>query len=775
MKLILSLLLLLPGYIYAQQEQYSKVEIKLSDEQTIQDVANLGVCVDHGIYHKNKALITDLSQSEIEVLTTSGIYLTILEEDVLAHLHANFAPAQDNCEPVNLDDLIVPENFEYGSMSGYYTYDEMLEQLDSMRSMYPNLITMRDSLPAVNGISTSHEGRPIWMVKVSNNADVDEQEPEMIYTALHHAREPGSLTQTIFYLWYLLENYESDEQVAAILNHTELFFVPCLNPDGYVYNQTIQPNGGGMWRKNRRNNGDGTFGVDLNRNYAHQWGFDDLGSSPQTNSETYRGPSPASEPEIQLITSFVDSHNFKFALNYHTYGGLLIYPWGYSDSFTPDSLEYSAFSKHMVSKNGYTYGTGTETVGYTVNGDSDDWYYGDTTNREAIYSMTPEAGNSFWPTQGEIIPFCNENLYPNLWIASYLLNYARAEFEYTTEITTLDPMNLDINIKRLGLQDSLDFIVGFQNYDLTQVSIQPNDTLTNLNNLEEVNLVKEIQFQPSIQIGDTITMEYFVDNGLYKEIYPIQFLYVEPLGTGTAQYTDELSDLGLWSGDWNIDQSIYLSAPSSLGDSPNTNYGNNVISEIELDSIFDLTYSSNAHVEMKINFDIENDYDYVQFIAESMTDNQEYPLCGIYSNLGTINQDENNPLYDDTSDGWLNEIVSLNDLEGHQIKLKFRLVSDNFQTGNGFNFDDFKIYIDYTNLGVSDVTQPTVRVQPNPTTGMLHILSNTKGDMPVDIYSLTGELVLQTVTKGKQIDLTTLTAGIYFVNVNAQRIKVIKY
>ncbi len=774
MRYILKLLLLFPSVIYAQQERYSKVEIKLSEGSTIQQVANLGVCVDHGIYHKNKSLITDLSQSEIQKLTEFGVGLNILEEDILTNLHGNFIATLPSCDVEETEDLIVPDNFEYGSMSGYYTYAEMLEQLDSMRSMYPNLITMRDSLPAVDTISTSHEGRPIWMVKVSNNADIDESEPEMIYTALHHAREPGSLTQTIFYLWYLLENYGNNEQVTAILNNTELYFVPCLNPDGYVYNESIQSNGGGMWRKNRRDNGDGTFGVDLNRNYAHQWGFDDQGSSPQTSSDTYRGPTPASEPEIQLITNFVDSHDFKFALNYHTYGGLLIYPWGYSDSFTPDSLEFSAFSGHMVSKNGYTAGTGTETVGYTVNGDSDDWYYGDTTHREPIYSMTPEAGSSFWPAQGEIIPFCNENLYPNLWTASYLLNYASAEFDYESEITTLNPVDLDIIIKRLGLKDSMNFIVGFQNYDLTEVNVIGGDTLSSMNHLDEIGTANTIQFQSSIQYGDTISMEYFVDNGYYKDIYPIQFIYTDTVQIGVSQYTDALTSTGLWTGNWGLDYIRFASAPSAMGDSPGTNYSNGTVSELLLDSVFDLSYINSASVNMNINFDIENDYDYVQLIAVSLTDNQEYPLCGLLTNSGTVNQDFEEPLYDGESNGWVSESVSLDELEGHQIKLKFKFVSDNFETGYGFNFDDFNVVIDYSNLGITDLESKIISITPNPTTGLVNLNIDNTSNTLVEVYNITGELVLKNHIENKQISLSNLSTGVYFLHVNDQQIKVIK-
>lgn len=778
MKFLFILFFTIPFLLFAQQEQYSRVRIELSSESNLHDIAKLGLCVDHGIHQKHKFLITELSASEIKTLSEHGIVYQVLVKDVVSSLHNNHKLALTHCDQQTSNtDLIIPEHFEYGSMSGYYTYQEMLEQLDSMRSMYPNLITVKDSLPEVDGVSTSHEGRPIWMVKVSNNADVDENEPEMIYTAIHHAREPGSLTQTIFYLWYLLENYGADEQVTAILNNTELYFVPMLNPDGYVYNETINPNGGGFWRKNRRDNGDGTFGVDLNRNYPYEWAYDDVGSSPDPSSETYRGPSAGSEPEIKLVMNFVDNHNFKFALNYHTFGGLLIYPWGFSDSFTPDSLEYIAFGEHMVSKNGYTKGTGSETVGYTVNGDSDDWYYGDTTQREAIYSMTPEAGNSFWPAQNEIIPFCNDNLYPNLWMASYLLNYARAELNYNAALNNLNPISIDVDLKRLGLMDSMDFTVGFQNYSILQVNnVSSPIAFSNLDHLEDTNFTMQIEMDASaINHNDTIRLELFVDNGFYKDIYPLEFIY-QDLTMVNISYSDDGVSLGLWNttGSWGIDNSIYKSEFSSIGDSPNGNYSNLVSSSITLDTILDLETSNEAFVEMDINVDIENNFDYVQLIAHSETDNQDYPLCGILTNDGSTYQKENEALYDGNSGGWQAEKVSLEDLFGHKITLRFEFVSDPFQNGRGFNFDNFKVVINNEPLGENELLEETISVSPNPTSNILFIEGLNDGKHSIEIFDYTGKSVLKQDLLGNKIDMSLFKPGVYFLKINKRVIKVVK-
>src|SRR6185295_2157584 len=130
-----------------------------------------------------------------------------------------------------------PSHFSLGSMGGYLTYQEMLDNLDSMFSNFPNLITIRQQV----GTGTSIEGRPLYYVKISDNPTVSEPEPQMLYTALHHAREPESLSQLIYYMWYLLENYSSSSLVQNIVNNSELYFIPCINPDGYVYNETIAP------------------------------------------------------------------------------------------------------------------------------------------------------------------------------------------------------------------------------------------------------------------------------------------------------------------------------------------------------------------------------------------------------------------------------------------------------------------------------------------------------------------------------------------------------
>src|SRR5690606_40532042 len=112
----------------------------------------------------------------------------------------------------------------FGSMGGFPTYAEALAILDEMRAQYPELISARVSL------GQSHEGRDVWMVEVSDDPGVDEHEPEVLITALHHAREPAGLTTVLYTLWYLLENYETDPRIRYLVNRRRLFVVPVLNP-----------------------------------------------------------------------------------------------------------------------------------------------------------------------------------------------------------------------------------------------------------------------------------------------------------------------------------------------------------------------------------------------------------------------------------------------------------------------------------------------------------------------------------------------------------------
>jgi hypothetical protein len=398
-------------------ETYSEVRIHDAGIERMADLASSGVGLDHIRKGPDNSIEAVLNHDDITLLEGLGVRYEVLISDLssfYARRASLDAATEQNLEAAMKQEYGI-EGFEFGSMGGYYTFNEVVAELDSFRQQHPSLVTVKQS------IGVTLQGRDLWMVKISDNADTDEAEPEVLYTGLHHAREPQSMACVMYFMNYLLENYGTDDEVTYIVDNRELYFIPVVNPDGYVYNQTTNPNGGGLWRKNRRNNGNGTFGVDLNRNYGYEWGHDNTGSSGIPGSETYRGPSPFSELETQAVRDFVNNHSLVTALNYHSFSDLLIYPWGYISNFvTPDSGLFIGMADDMTQTNGYDYGTANQTVGYLVNGEANDWMYGEQATKPKILAMTPEVGggtDGFWPNQSRIFPLAEENVYPNLQMA----------------------------------------------------------------------------------------------------------------------------------------------------------------------------------------------------------------------------------------------------------------------------------------------------------------------------------------------------------------------
>ena len=316
---------------FSLSQDYSRAKI-YTDAHGLETLSQLGVAVDHGTYKQNTFFISDFSQEELNTMLNAGFEVEILIEDVKAYYlaHSNDPLLQSknaNCDPAGTGsssanfDPAVPTNFHLGSMAGFYTYTEFVNELDEMYAAYPNLITQKAEINASTNFET-HEGRYLYWMKISDNPNVDENEPEVMHTSIHHAREPASLISNIFYMWYLLENYGTDPEITYLVDNTEMYFIPMINPDGYIHNVTNDPNGGGMHRKNKRNVGSTNPGVDLNRNYSYQWGT--TGVSANVNSDVYPGTAPFSEPETQAMKWFVENHNIEFAFNCHSHGDLLL-------------------------------------------------------------------------------------------------------------------------------------------------------------------------------------------------------------------------------------------------------------------------------------------------------------------------------------------------------------------------------------------------------------------------------------------------------------------
>lgn len=675
----------------AQVPLYHKVKVYANNTELTQ-MAKAGLCVDHGELRPNLYLINEFAESDIATIEKMGLRYEILIEDMAQYYlerNSNYKKKAskkiiDKNEPV----YEVPENFELGSYGGFFTYDEMLANLDSMHVKYPNLITKRVS--AHDSLRTI-EGREIYFVKISDNAEIDEEEDEIFYNALHHAREPGSMAHLIFYMWYLLENYEEDPSIKRLVDNLEMYFMPCINVDGYLYNYDYAPNGGGFWRKNRRQNEDGTEGVDLNRNYGFSFAYDDQGSSPDGSSDVYRGTEEFSEPELQIVKAFCEAHDFKIAFNCHTIGNLLIYPWGFDYGlFTPDSAQYVNYAELFTKYNNYTYGTGDQTVNYIVNGDSDDWMYGDTISKNKIFAFTPESGNpewGFYSPKDEIIPICKANMWQNLSAAKMLLNYIQILDENQLYVSE-NSGYLKFSLKRLGMQNG-DYTVSIQS---PNESILTNDavTSTGLDLLEEKLDSISYTLPETLSVGDEIEIEFVVDYGETKESFFFKKIYLpEPI----VAFEDSFENIDNWEGDWGI-STEEDNIVGVFTDSPNTplNQLRNTNLNTQTANYIDLRGAEAAILQFRTIWDIESRYDYARVYVETKNNpDEKITLLGKHTGIGNGEQLEDEPIYDGFKVGWVLEEMDLSAFLGEEIKIGFDMVYDGWSAKDGIYIDDLKV------------------------------------------------------------------------------------
>ena len=783
------LLLFLFFHTNAQQNlnQYSRVKIDLTNH-SILDVARLGLEADHGDYAKGKHLINDFSNLEMDLLRQNEIPFEILIEDVKAfyvgrndpgyHNHDNNVETRilGNCDDDGVGiqyDYETPVNYEEGSMGGYLTYDELLVTLDDMVALYPNLISTKAPI----GNILTHENRPIYWLRLSDNPNVEEAEPEVLYTALHHAREPNSLSQMVFYLWYLLENYDSDPEVKYLVDNTAMYFIPCINPDGYIFNENTDPNGGGLWRKNKYLENGTLRGVDLNRNYGYQWGIDDNGSSPNSTSNVYRVTAPFSEPENQAVRDFCNEHQFKITLNYHSYGNLLIYPWGYSDLVTDEYDTFSSFAESMTRENDFFAGTGTQTVGYAVNGNSDDWMYGETDSKPAIYSMTPEIGDGnfgFWPPQIDIDRLNKSTLKQNLTTAHLVLNYGEAMEINSSNYLTSKMGSIEILLKKYGLEmgDLTLSVSGVENITITS----SNSNTWNMNHLDEETVNFEYTISNDVVNNEELRFAIQIDNGLFISHDTITKIFLD--GDMMVGLSDMGNEINNWTtnGIWNETTEEFYSSTTSYTDSPFEDYEANQTSEIKLNTPIDLTSAESAFLNFYAKWDIESNYDLAQVMG-SVDGNNFVPLCGKYTTSGTFNQDLDEPVYEGIQTDWVMEEINLEDYIGGLFWMKFRLKADGGVEGDGFYFDDLSVNLvtGSTSVGEEISKISSLQIFPNPFSQSLKVnlnLAKQTDNLELRLVNTLGQVVVndlyQRLPSGNHLlgmGNSKISEGIYFLQV----------
>ncbi|WP_369248885.1 M14 family metallopeptidase [Streptomyces sp. R41] len=284
--------------------------------------------------------------------------------------------------------------------SKYHNYAEMNTEIDQRLAAYPSIMSKKV-------IGKSYQGRDIVAIKVSDNVATDENEPEVLFTFHQHAREHLTVEMALYLLRELGAGYGSDSRVTNMVNSREIWIVPDLNPDGGEYD--IATGSYRSWRKNRQpNSGSSYVGTDLNRNWNYKWGCCG-GSSGSTSSETYRGASAESAPEVKVVADFVrgrivgGKQQITAGIDFHTYSELVLWPFGYTYSNTTTGMtadDYNAFKtvgQKMAASNGYTPEQSSDL--YITDGSIDDYLWGTQKIFSYTFEMYPtsSSGGGFYP------------------------------------------------------------------------------------------------------------------------------------------------------------------------------------------------------------------------------------------------------------------------------------------------------------------------------------------------------------------------------------------
>lgn len=292
----------------------------------------------------------------------------------------------------------------------YHTYAQTVAQLKILAGKAPDLASLFS-------IGKTVQGRDIWALRLCADAKgaAPSKLPGALFIGEHHAREHLSNEVPLALAGRLIDG-RGDPEVARLLASRDITIIPTLNGDGAEYD--VEGDKYHMQRKNMRDNGDGSFGVDLNRNYG--WGWGGPGASSDPSDDTYRGPSAFSEPETLAVKAFIEAHpNIKVLLSYHTFSELVLYPWGGQEAPIADKTAlkaYEAMAGEMGRMTGYT--PEQSSALYVASGDLTDWSWGEHGIFSFTFEMTPKSmwDGGFYPGTAAIASSIQLNWRPMLYL-----------------------------------------------------------------------------------------------------------------------------------------------------------------------------------------------------------------------------------------------------------------------------------------------------------------------------------------------------------------------
>jgi len=333
---------------------------------------------------------------ELDAIQQQGFDVQVVVDDADAMIRANHRRIEQNM-----------------NARGGNWFDDF-KNMDAINTYMDDLVALNPNIAEKIDLGDSLEGRPIYALRVSGAAPGTRN--ALLFNGTQHAREWIAPMVTIYVADQLIRQYDSDPQVQSLVDNVEFYIVPVMNPDGYVYSWTNDR----FWRKNRRNNGSGMYGVDLNRNFPTDFGG--TYSSGWPGSQIYRGPSAMSEPESVVMDDFIADHpNLVAHIDFHSYATEILQPYGYTNTLPPffdivdDMGAQMSAAIQAVNGTHYPHNSGAGGVGL-ASGIFPDW----STDGYGAYGFTIELpGPGFDPSPSLIQPVAEENFAGALALAEW--------------------------------------------------------------------------------------------------------------------------------------------------------------------------------------------------------------------------------------------------------------------------------------------------------------------------------------------------------------------
>ncbi|MBS1723864.1 MAG: hypothetical protein JSS66_13030 [Armatimonadetes bacterium] len=345
--------LALAGSAMAQEGWY-QVRVSVPDQQTLTRLTNSSLDTMDCVPHLGSADVA-IGPGELSKLLAGRFQFTYVRplEDP-----RNWEERHKSGSSIQVDDYRLH----------YFDADQILAFFENLRAQYPILVTRKPIGTTVNGeqMWAYRIGRPLQQGSLPIN--------NIVIEGLIHARE-WITGASIMHIGKMCVDGLTSPQPQAFMQNQAVWIVPMANPDGYRYTWTTYR----LWRKNRKNNGGGIYGVDLNRNYSTGWGQNG-GSSTNPDSETYRGTAPFSEPEAVAVQGLVNSvGRVGGFIDYHSYAQLILWPWSYTTTRPPDLAMFQNVAPQLetaMSSTGTNYDQGQcARILYIASGTSNDWVY----------------------------------------------------------------------------------------------------------------------------------------------------------------------------------------------------------------------------------------------------------------------------------------------------------------------------------------------------------------------------------------------------------------